>query len=578
MNKTITINIGGVVFNIEVDAYEKLENYLKEIKRHFTDAQGRDEIMADIESRIAEMFQEKVGKTKSVLITEDVERVINVMGNPEDYIEANDTKTENKTSFENLNFDNYNNRRRRVYRDGEDRVIGGVCSGIASYFNVDPLWIRLALAASFFFFGSGLLLYLILWIAIPEAKSTAEKLEMRGEKINVDNISKTIKDEFERVNESAKNFGNDARNAGGKFGSRARGFGNNAADFITSVVYAIIRFTGKFFAFFFIIFGVIILSIILGSLFGNFATIHLSNFDDVHSYSFREILLLLFNNESEISLATIGIFLLTAVPLLMLVYKGVRMILKVKNRNKIVSISASILFLIGIVISTYVFLGVANDFQMPAKQLQKVVLAMPSKGVLYIKTDKVEKYDFEDEDFNDNRNYRNTNRNNNLFKINESGITFSSPEFDVVPSHTDSFELVFIRTARGNTKKIAYDRASNINYKFSQTDSVLNLSNFFELNRIEKWRMQDLKIILRVPKGKTIFLNTSLENIIYDIDNVTNTHDSKMLNRRWIMNQEGLKCVDCKGIKDRRNIAVPPNAPIPPDLDEDIDDDEDTDI
>ena len=551
MNKTLTINIGGIVFNIEVDAYEKLETYLKEIKRHFTDAQGRDEIMADIENRVAEMFQEKVGRTKSVLILEDVERVINVMGNPDDFSDSDNKHESKNQNFENINFEKYQNKRRRVYRDGENRVIGGVCSGIANYFDIDPLWIRLALAASFFFFGSGFLLYLILWIAIPEAKTTAEKLEMRGEPINVDNISKTIKDEFERVNDSARKFASDAKNSSGNFSNRARGVGNNAADFITSLAYSVIRVAGKLIAYFFIFLGIGVLTIVLAALFSDYSTIHISNNDDITNYTFREILLLLFNNDAEISLATLGLFLITAVPLLMLIYKGVRMILKIKQRNKIVGITASILFSIGIFINIYVFFGVAHDFKVHAKQVQKVALVSPRNNVLYIKTELSDKYNFED-DFEDD-DFNSTNRNNNLFKVNENGISFSSPEFDVVQSKTDSFELVFIRTARGTTKKMAYERASNINYKFSQTDSVLNLSNYFELSKNEKWRVQDLKIVLRVPKGKSIYLSKSLKSIIYDIDNVTNTHDSKMMNRKWIMNSDGLTCVDCDGIDNSKN-------------------------
>ncbi len=548
MNKTLTINIGGIVFNIEVDAFEKLDNYLKEIKFHFTESQGKDEIMTDIENRIAEMFQEKVGTTKSVLIMEDVDRVIKIMGNPEDFSDSNAEENTRKSSLENSN-QNYQNYRRRVYRDGDDRIIGGVCSGIANYFDIDPLWIRLGLAASFFLAGSGFLLYLILWIAIPEAKTTAEKLAMKGEPINVDNISKTIKDEFERVNDSARKFDTDAKSSGGRFGNRARGMGNILADFLTSIAYNFIKVAGKFFAISFIIFGVILLSIILGSVFGDFSLIHINNNDDITNYSFKEIMLLLFNNENEINLATIGLLLITAIPLLMIIYKGVRMVFKIKQKNKILSISASILFLIGICISVYVFIGVAQDFKMPSKQVQKVMLSTPKNNVLYIKTELSSKYNDED-DFEDD--YKMTNRNNNLFKVNDNGITFSSPEFDVIPSKTDSFELVLIRTARGNSKKTAYERASNINYTFSQNDSILLLNNFFELNKSEKWRVQNLKIILRVPVGKTIYLSRSLKNIIYDIDNVTNTNDSKMMNRKWIMRQEGLTCIDCIGINSNK--------------------------
>jgi hypothetical protein len=407
---------------------------------------------------------------------------------------------------------------------------------------VDPLWLRLALGISFFFFGSGFLLYLILWIAIPEAKTTAEKLEMRGEPINIDNIKKSFNDEFEKFNENSK-----------QFGSRAKHFGNDAADFITHVAGSILKFAAKAIGIFFIFFGVITLAVVMASLFTDYSTIHLSNNDDIHSYNFREVLLMFFNNSYEMNLATLGIFLLVGVPLLMIIYKGVRLIFKIKERNRIISITASILFLIGISLSVYVAFDIAQDFQTPAKQIQKVTLQTPARNILYVQTDLKDKYDMDEEDEDDNVDIKFGNSHTKIARLNDDGFSFSSPEFDVVPSKTDNFELVLIRTARGSSKKVAYERAGNFTYQFSQNDSILNLSNFFELSKNEKWRAQDLKILLRVPVGKQVFLSKSLRDIIYDIDNVTNTHDSKMMNRRWIMNPEGLTCIDCDGINKRKN-------------------------
>jgi phage shock protein PspC (stress-responsive transcriptional regulator) len=552
MNKTLTINIGGIVFNIEVDAYEKLDHYLKEIKFHFTAYQGKDEIMADIENRIAEMFQEKVGNSKAVLIIEDIDRVIKIMGNPEDFSDSSHASDKKYTDFENSNFQNYKSGRRRVYRDGENRVIGGVCSGIANYFDIDSVWIRLGLVVCFFLAGSGFLLYLILWITLPEAKTTAEKLEMRGEAINVDNISKTIKDEFDRVNESAKKFANDTKEKGSKFGNSAKEIGNKFADFISSIANNFIRIAGKFIAIIFIFFGVVLLTVILASLLGNFSAFHLGNSGNITNYSFREIMLLIFNNENQIIIASIAIMLITSVPLLMIVYKGVRIIFRIKQKNKILNISALLLFIIGICLSIYVFIEVAQDFNFKNKQVQKVTLTSPKNNVLFIKGEFSDQYD-DDNDFDEEDDFDNDYRTDegNLLKISDEGILLFSPEFDVIPSKTDSFELLVIKTARGNSKKIAYERASNINYKFYQNDSNLILRNFFELNKDEKWRVQNLKIILKVPIGKSIYLSKSLKNILHDLDNVTNTHDSKMMNRQWIMTQEGLTCIDCDGINTK---------------------------
>ena len=153
MKRTITMNLSGIVFHIEEDAYEKLSNYLLTIKGYFKNTQGCDEIMGDIEARIAEMLQSKVNAGKQAVIMADVDYVISVMGSPETF--AQDA-TENKESNNKKEDNAYSyTGRRRVFRDPDDKVIGGVCSGISNYFDLDPIWLRAAFAISFFVFGSG---------------------------------------------------------------------------------------------------------------------------------------------------------------------------------------------------------------------------------------------------------------------------------------------------------------------------------------------------------------------------------------------------------------------------------------
>ena len=185
MKKTITINISGVIFNIEEDAYDVLRTYLDKLGRNFTDSDGKEEIIADIEARIAELFTERLGDRKEVISQVDVDQVMNVMGKPEDLGMDADDETENKgwTTYTRT-------QKRRVYRDTEKGVIGGVCAGISHYFGWDPIWMRIILLVVLFGFGIGFLLYVLAWIIIPAAKTTAEKLEMRGEPVNVETIKK----------------------------------------------------------------------------------------------------------------------------------------------------------------------------------------------------------------------------------------------------------------------------------------------------------------------------------------------------------------------------------------------------
>ncbi|MCY7410503.1 MAG: PspC domain-containing protein, partial [Chitinophagales bacterium] len=183
MNKTVTINLSGIVFHIDDNAFEVLKRYLDNLKSHFANVQGKEEIIADIESRMAEMFSEKVGPSKDVIMIKDVQEVIDIMGRPEQ-VAGDEEKAapENKTADAGYY---YEGMKKRFFRNPDDKVLGGVSSGIAAYFDVDPLWIRLAFVIMVLAGFSGILIYIILWIIIPEANTAAEKLQMRGERVTV---------------------------------------------------------------------------------------------------------------------------------------------------------------------------------------------------------------------------------------------------------------------------------------------------------------------------------------------------------------------------------------------------------
>ena len=194
MNKTVTVNIGGMVFHIEELAYEKMKKYLDAIRGYFTSSDGRDEIIQDIESRMAEMFNERIGTVRQVVTEEDVDFVINTMGKPEQVAGEDDENNEQKGTSSRSRYFTGEKPYRRLFRDPDDKVISGVCSGFSHYVGIDPIWIRLAFAVAFFVFGSGLLLYILLIVIIPKAQTPTDKLEMRGEPVNINNIKRTIED------------------------------------------------------------------------------------------------------------------------------------------------------------------------------------------------------------------------------------------------------------------------------------------------------------------------------------------------------------------------------------------------
>jgi len=208
MKKTININLAGFVFYIDEDAYEALQKYLNNIRTYLGNTEGKDEIIDDIESRIAELFSEK---QKQVITLTEVNEVIEVMGQPEDYM--SEEEPEEKKSYQQSS--------KRLYRDPDSTVLGGVCSGVGHYLNIDAVWIRLIFLAMVWS-GVSILFYFILWAIIPKAETTAQKLEMKGKAATFSNIEDYVRKGYENVKDDFKNV--DLKGAGEKAKQGASGF------------------------------------------------------------------------------------------------------------------------------------------------------------------------------------------------------------------------------------------------------------------------------------------------------------------------------------------------------------------
>lgn len=266
MKKNISINISGIIFHIEEDGYEILKKYLDSINRYFSTFEDSSEILADIESRIAEIFLSKLNEEKQVITVDDVNALMATMGSVSDFraVEEESTSSaEGPEPAESTSTTGSYIPPRRLMRDQKRKILGGVCAGLGNYFNTDPLWIRLLFAALLFVYGFtaivyiimwivvpgsydldepqlgkkmfrdpqtkviggvsggvaaylgtdiilvrvlfilltfagglGVFLYIILWISVPEAKTITEKIQMQGEPVTLSNIESRIKRNF----------------------------------------------------------------------------------------------------------------------------------------------------------------------------------------------------------------------------------------------------------------------------------------------------------------------------------------------------------------------------------------------
>jgi phage shock protein PspC (stress-responsive transcriptional regulator) len=562
MNKTVTINISGIIFHIEEDAFDKLSKYLGTIKGYFSKTDGGSEIMSDIEARIAEMLQGKTSAIKQVVLMADVDSVIETMGKPEEFAEgASETSTQEEETYTTTE-----NVKKRLFRDPDHKAVGGVCSGIAAYFDIDTVWIRLAMFLLIFFGGLSLWVYIILWIVIPEAKTTADKLAMKGEKIDINNISKTVKEEAQQFKKRAEKFGNDIRDS---HGNVSQNYFEKLANFIKEFIILVTKFFARIIGLILLIFGVMFMLGLVSSVFG---------FSIVGSNTeANDWINLFFLERSHYTMGLIGVALFFGIPFLMMIYGGVKLLFKIHYRNRWLNISAGIFWLIGLITMLFVGISTGQDFSENGK-VKEPVLLNTNRDTLYLSMAPgkelyehlgVNEEDLEDYDDDGNRHrVRRRHSDYVVAKANDKKFIVGYAQLNILPASGDKFELYIIKKARGADKRAAVERAKMIDYKIIASDSAILFNEIFTVAANEKFRVQEIEVILKVPKGKVIFLDKNMAGIINDVENVTNTYDGDMVNRRWIMGPNGLECVDCDGLDAEEfkhpEITPPPHPPGPP--------------
>lgn len=534
MKKTVTVNISGIAFTIDEDAHDKLSHYLNTIRGYFSASDGRDEIMADIESRIAEMLHAKVSDKKHVINISDIEEVIALMGKPEQFAgEASSEKTEEKTSAPANE-----SRTKRIFRDPDNKVLGGVCSGLGYYFGFDPLWLRIAFAVIFFAgFGSGLLVYILLWIIIPKANTTSEKLEMKGESVNVSNIGKAIEEEMDDLKKKVNEFSEKAKNINaGPQVDKAKNFISRVVEGILQLLKMLLKTFGKIFGIALLIAGTVLAIVFSALMLGEKAIISITP-EGIHSFSWSGITNMIFGSSNLSVLATIGLIIILGIPIIGIFYAGIKLLFGIKNGLRGVGVALTALWFGGVIVCGVSALMLVSDFSEKGNYEKKIILIQPANNRLYLHV--------ADDIFKDNGHHSKHSSHNFHLKINDDSAFFGNVKLDIEKSENDSFYLDMNFIARGESSKEAIELAKNINYGFAQGDSLINFNTYYSITN-QKWRNQYVKMTLKVPEGKSVYLGEAMDQIIYDVRNTTNTLDYDMVDKTWVMTKQGLECGDCK--------------------------------
>ena len=527
MNKTIIININGFVFHIEEDAYEILKSYMTDIKRHFLNSADSLEITTDIENRIAEMFTDILARdNKQAIVEQDVAAVIEQMGSVADF----------ETPEEGAPTDNYtyNTGTRTLFRDGEDHLLGGVCAGLANYFGTQPVWIRLAFAITFFFFGSGAILYMILWIVIPKATTRADRMAMKGQKLNLQGFKENFEAEL-----------NSVRGTLSDFGTEARPFVYKTRDFFGDFFHHLGIFfsgAGRFFAKFI---GVLVLMACFGMLIGLIIVIILflayGNMGLYHIFPFNVL-----GHQLNIIVFTAG-FLLVAIPLLTVIMLILSAVFHTRGLNRASGSTFLSIWIITLGVVIYYSAKVAASFRHSASFSQNIsIKAMPG-NTYYLKLNDVKYISPEDsirlqlKDRFNGKIILNDNDDNDEDDLESPGnVRITVERSDVAqPVLTESF------SARGYDYADALQNAQNTTYQFSQQDSILKFNRHLEkpLNRL--WRNQEIHLYLKIPLNTKLVIDKKMENYIENIQIYRCAEDNKQEHAPsapFIMTGDGLQC------------------------------------
>lgn len=516
MNKTVTINLGGIVFHIDEDAYQKLSRYVDAIKRSLNNSSGQDEIIKDIEMRISELLNEKLISDKHVIGLKEIDEVIAVMGQPEDYIIEDDTKSEPAYRA--------NKKVKKLYRDKDKGMIGGVAAGLSHYFGIDVVWIRVLLLVFFFGFGTGVLAYIILWIAIPEAVTTSEKLEMTGEPVTISSIEKKVREEFDSVSEKIKNV--DYDKYGNQIKSSAEKIGSSLGDFILNVFKVFAKFLGILF----IIGGLTILFFLFVGIFtlgsGYFIEfpwtefVNAGNFTDYPIWAFGLLM-----------------FFAVGIPFFFMTLLGFRLLSpNIKSIGNVAKYTLLALWLIAI--AAWISIGIrqASEVAYEGKTIQKQVLNIAPNDTLQIKF-KYNDYFTKDIDDNDNFRFVQDSVNNQMIYSNNVHLEILKTD-EAVPF------LKIEKTARGKSFQEAKKRAEKIQYGIQLRGNRLILDNYLLSAVSDKFRDQDVTVYLYLPDRFLFKADSSVKHYDESDNDFFNLHYSS---DDYIYKVSGskIKCLNC---------------------------------
>ena len=523
MNKTININLANTLFHMDEDAYNKMRRYLETVKRSFANTPGSDEILADIEARIAELFYEKLENERQVITQKEVDEVIAIMGQPEDYMVDEDIfedEPRSKTSTQQT-------RVKKLYRDTEHKYVAGVSSGLAHYLGIDPLWVRILWV--FLTIGSGggfILLYGLLWILIPEASTTAQKLDMRGEAVNISNIERKVKEGFEDVADRVKSVDYD------KVGDTVKKGGKTFFDTLGDIIMFLFKIFGKFIGILLIIIGA---STLIG-LFIGLLSVGVMDMVHVPGIDFYNVV-----NSSNLPIWLVSLlaFFAIGIPFFFLLYLGLKILVtNLKSIGNIAKFSLLGLWLLSIIL--LVVFGIreaaSHAYSGSTTSESEIYIENPS-DTLNIN---LVAYDYD----RDNQMHM----GNMIVTHDDDGnkiLVSRDVRLRLKKSKDSLLRMEIRKEANGPSFARAKEIAEKINYSYQVEGNTIEFNDFLATSGDSKFNDQEVRASLYIPVGTILTYDSGTSRswmLRADTDRDTNDIEDYV----WKMTDAGeLECLDC---------------------------------
>ncbi|MBS1603661.1 MAG: PspC domain-containing protein [Bacteroidetes bacterium] len=625
MKKIININFHSRVIPIEETAYEILQQYISSLRRYFANEEGRDEIIGDIENRFAELFSETLKKGAACITDADVNTIIASMGRPEEF-EGEEAPQPEATAAAgnqqagtgpNWQYGNAGEEPRRLYRADNDKILGGVCGGLASYLRLDPAIVRIIFVLITFGWGAGFLLYLVLWIVLPtrsvpvnarkrlyrnsndrviagvasglaayfhidvwiprlvfalplilgivtsiinhitwwhwygpsfvtggfggtlfityivlwivlpEAVTASEKLEMRGEKVDLESIKNTVKSDLETFKGRAKEMGNEMgerfQQVGQQLKQGTQNFAAEAGPVIRKGSNGFGHAIGVLFkAFFLFIAGVItfaLITVLAAMAFRGDSLLHLKGY--------------VLEGFWQNFLAWTAFILFLVIPVIALLTWLIRRITGVRSRNHYLGYTFGTLWVIGLFCTIVLGGMIMSNFRARQHVEEVVPVVQPTHNKLIVRT--MENTNrFDDTDWWSDLDF---GRRGPLYSISEDSFLLTTVRLRVLKSDDSAYHVQLIKLSRGSSATRAREIASHIGFPVSQSDSILNLPQGFVISSREKFRNQQVLVEVAVPIGKRILISRSVEDYHWFTINPGNRH-IRWSNRNWNMDMD----------------------------------------